>query len=282
MEVPRRSRSISTTPQKPQLSDYDREFKTFFIPSNTRLAPYNRFSRDKECLTFARKLLGKGLKATMEAEATAKAQDKPSILELLQLPPQRKRGRLPQPYSVKDIMSKIDGTNSRPIDLTGQQPRKSAKNPLQLLARIPMKSLKFAEDVRPPYIGTYTRLQSDQTISQLARNPFNHSLPDKNYDYDSEAEWEEPVEGEDLNSEGEEEAEDEEDGDDMVGFLDDEGSAEVARAVKRRPVLGNQEPVCSGICWEGPKGYVVNQGLPATDWRHLKLDVLMGKHMIRV
>ena len=122
--------------------------------------------------------------------------------------------------SVKDIVADIDGVSHNPIDLTESQFQRATKKPLDLLKSIPVKILKFAEDVRPPYIGTYTRLRDTQSISRLARNPFRRELPETNYDYDSEAEWEEPGDGEDLDSEGEEEIEDEDEAE-MEGFLDD-------------------------------------------------------------
>ncbi|KAL9033779.1 MAG: hypothetical protein Q9214_007347, partial [Letrouitia sp. 1 TL-2023] len=108
----------------------------------------------------------------------------------------------------------------------------------------------FAEDVRPPYIGTFTKLQDNQKAAKLCRNPFSRSLPNTNYDYDSEAEWEDPGEGEDLDSEGEEENESEE-GDDMDDFLDDEDAGDGSRqSLKRRPMIADLEPTSTGLCWE--------------------------------
>ena len=277
MEAPRRSRSVSVAAQKPQLSDYEREIKPFYVPAYTSLAPYNRFSRDERNLSFVRDKIDADIKVNLEAKPARTEQGGLAILELLQLPPYKARRRLPPRYSVKEIMQEIEGTTTHPIDLTGQQTKKVSKTPLDLLGRIPMKFLKFREDVRPPYIGTYTHLQDALPISRLARKPFCHSLPDTNYDYDSEAEWEEPAEGEDLVSEGEEESEDEEDGDDMAEFLDDKGANDVPRPVNRRPMLGNQEPVCTGICWEGPHGQAPHQAAAVSDLRPFKMDVLMGK-----
>jgi len=276
MEAPRRSRSVSITPKKAQPSDYERQFKPFYMPSNTTLAPYNRPSRDDKGLAVTRDKIDEGLKVNLEAEKTAERQGSATMLELL--PSSRNKVHRPpaQVFAVKDIMEKIDGTTSRPIDLTGAQLNQATDNPLHLLASISMKCLKFAEDVRPPYIGTYTRLRGAQSISRLARNPFGRGLPNTNYDYDSEAEWEDPIDGEDLDSEGEEDADDDGDADEMAGFLDDEEATDLARAGNRRPVLGNQEPTCTGICWEGPRGHI-DQGLAALDWRLLKLDILMGK-----
>lgn len=123
---------------------------------------------------------------------------------------------------------------------------KSTENPINLLRHVRMKSLKFGEDVRPPYQGTFTRAVPEATANKLARNPYHRVLPDTNYDYDSEAEWEEPEEGEDLDSEEEEEEGDDGD-DDMDGFLDDEEDTLVGG--KRRLIVGDLEPVCSGLQW---------------------------------
>lgn len=278
MESSRRSRSVSSTPQKAKVSDYEREFKPFYTPSNTNLALYNRFARDSVGLSLLRDMVDEGLAIKLEPPEMTEVASRSSIIELLKLPPHKLRQRSPQVLAVKDIMEEIEGTTSRPIDLTGPQLKRNTKNPLHLLKNVSMKYLKFAEDVRPPYIGTYTRLQGSQSISRLARNPFGHGLPDTNYEYDSEAEWEEPAEGEDLDSEGEEEADDEDDEDEMAGFLDDEGASDLVRAVKRRPVLGSQQPTCTGMCWEGQQGQLFDQGLAALDWRLLKLDILMGKN----
>ncbi|KAI4249514.1 MAG: hypothetical protein L6R42_008956 [Xanthoria sp. 1 TBL-2021] len=169
-------------------------------------------------------------------------------------PYKRRKLNGPQPC-VKEIMERLHGTSQNPIDLTDSQRWKIAQQPLDLLKTIPIKFLKFIEDVRPPYIGTYTRVRDPATARQVCRNPFTRGLPTTDYDYDSEAEWEEPGEGEDLDSEGEEEIESE-DGDDMEGFLDDEDSADSAKALqKRRLVTGNLEPISTGLCWEDDSNY---------------------------
>ena len=276
MESARRSRSASTTPQKPRLPDYEREFPSFYLASNTSLAPYNRFSHDVQGSLFVQQNFDDTIPVKQEIQTMTDSQSQFAIRNLLRLPLCKRHRRRPQNHTVKDILAVIDGSTSNPIDLTDSKPKK-AGNPIELLKTVPLKFLKFAEDVRPPYIGTYTRLQGDLSISKQARNPFSRGLPDTNYDYDSEAEWEEPVEGEDLNSEGEEEPEDDEEGDEMAGFLDDEGAADPARAVKRRPLLGNQEPISTGLCWAGSKGQPPDQGSDWPDWRLFQLDILLGE-----
>lgn len=169
-------------------------------------------------------------------------------------------------------MERLHGTSQNPIDLTDSQRWKIAQQPLDLLKTIPTKFLKFIEDVRPPYIGTFTRVRDPASARQICRNPFTRGLPTTDYDYDSEAEWEEPGEGEDLDSEGEEEIESE-DGDDMEGFLDDEDSADSAKALqKRRLITGNLEPISTGLCWEDDRNYQALRYLA-----QYQLEVMLGR-----
>ncbi|KAJ3304769.1 Chromatin assembly factor 1, subunit A [Kappamyces sp. JEL0829] len=91
------------------------------------------------------------------------------------------------------------------------------------------KFLKFAEDVRPPYYGTWTKTSPKLS----ARHPFAQDSDLFDYEFDSEAEWEEEEPGEDLVSEPDEEDKDEIDEDADDGWLvphgylsDDEGEAD--------------------------------------------------------
>ena len=251
--------------QKPQLSDYERTFPPFFVQSHTLLAPFNRFSRDDDGKSYARSKIDEGIGQGRDYEASASVLD---MQTLLHIAPHRKRLRYRATPNVKDIVARMHGTSRHPIDLT--ESSDDRLKPADLLRSVSMKVLKFAEDVRPPYIGTYTKLTDHTVISKLSRNPFGRDLPETNYDYDSEAEWEEPGEGEDLNSEGEEEL-DEEEEDEMEGFLDDEEAADV-RAVKRRPLLGDLEPTCTGLCWTGQPS--------APDLSTYCIDMLTGKQSI--
>lgn len=158
------------------------------------------------------------------------------------MPYKRRRGSR---TSVKDILLQIQNIGESMNADGASETSTKLKNSLR---RIPMKSLKFAEDVRPPYQGTYSKPLADASVSKLSRNPFCRGLPEANYDYDSEAEWEDPGEGEDLDSEEEEEVSEEGD-DDMEGFLDDEDDHPADR--KRRPIVGDLEPVSTGIRWQG-------------------------------
>lgn len=275
----RRSPSVQITPSKSNKSDYERCFQEFPTKPNTAIAPHNRFSRDERGLEFAQKRIDEVLEAKTKksCEVPRKQCLKEQIIDLLYMSASHSFRRPRRFPTIKEIMAAIDGTTSNPIDLTDSQFQRTAQKPLDMLKKVPVKYLKFAEDVRPPYTGTCTRLQDTQEISKLARNPLGRGLPNTDYDYDSEAEWEEPAEGEDLDSEGEEEPEDDDAGDDMDEFLDDEEATEANRAVKRRPLLGDQEPKCTGLCWETSEGHSVDYTIAGLDWRLLKLDILMGK-----
>lgn len=266
MEAPReRSRSVSVTPQKVRLPDYDRQFPPFFLQSHTVLAPHNRFSRDEKGLQYAQTKIDDGFGQGAEWVGPFNAYD------LMHLSPGASE-RFPRVHAVKDVIAKIHGSARNPIDLTESQIRRSIHKPTDLLRTVSMKYLKFFEDYRPPYTGTFTKVQDRRAMSRLSRKPFSRELPSTDYDYDSEAEWEEPEEGEDLESEGEEEVGEDEEENEMEGFLDDEENG----PVKKRPLLGDLEPTCSGICWEdleSEDSKIAN--LDVLDLSLFKLDILM-------
>jgi chromatin assembly factor 1 subunit A len=79
-------------------------------------------------------------------------------------------------------------------------------------------------------------------------NPSSPEIDTVNYDYDSEAEWEDLADGEDLNSDDEEDAESD-DADDMEDFLDDEEDS-----LKRSCITSDLVVNSSGLCWEDAKG----------------------------
>ncbi|KAL5355392.1 chromatin assembly factor 1 subunit A-domain-containing protein [Aspergillus floccosus] len=215
------------------VSDYEREFPEFFLQSHTRVAPPHRFERDAEALRHMRDKLDAFLRSDAPGEAPS---FRPSELFKL-MPYKRRRGQLPA--SVKEILLRMQ-------NLSDQGTSDAVQKQQKLLGSVTMKSLRFGEDVRPPYQGTFTRRLPASSAHKMMRNPFHRGLPETNYDYDSEAEWEEPEEGEDLDSEEEEEGS--EDGeDDMDGFLDDEDDQ---LAGKRRPIVGDLEPICTGIRWQ--------------------------------
>lgn len=260
---------MSSTPSKTKASDYDRLFPSFFLHSHTTMAPRNRFERDEEGLQYTRKLLDDKL-ASGSMASSIPPPFNPH--EMLHLSPYKRRKLNSSQPSVKAIVEQLHGTSQNPIDLTGPQRSKASQQPLELLKTVSTRYLKFAEDVRPPYIGTYSRVRDPAAARKICRNPFTPGLPNTDYDYDSEAEWEDPGEGEDLDSEGEEEIESE-DGDDMEGFLDDEEDATDVRKTgqKRRLLAGDLEPMSTGLCWEDAHH---NPVMP--DLASYRLEVILG------
>lgn len=197
---------------------------------------------------------------------------------LLHIPRSKRSNHIQQYNSVKELVTEIQGTSRIAIDLT-RVGTKSARKASDLLAAIPIKYLQFAEDVRPPYIGTYSKILEPQAHSNLRRNPFSRTLPAVNYDYDSEAEWEEPGEGEDLESEGEEEDEDE-DADDIEEFLDDaEETGEPSS--KRRLMCGDLEPISTGLCWEnhGAQNQPNNADKGGLDLTDFTIQIISGEQI---
>ncbi|KAL3434967.1 chromatin assembly factor 1 subunit A-domain-containing protein [Aspergillus tetrazonus] len=217
-----------------ELSDYEREFPDFFLHPNTTLAPPHRFERDATALAHLREKLDTFLRSGSAEQLTFRPSE---VFKLM--PYKRRRGY--QIMSVRDILLQMQNLSDLP------ETSEAARRLQESLKQVRMKSLKFGEDVRPPYQGTYTKRLSKEAATKLMRNPFSRALPEVNYDYDSEAEWEDAEEGEELDSEEEEEGS--EDGDeDMDGFLDDEDD-HLANS-KRRLLVGDLEPVCTGIKWQ--------------------------------
>lgn len=111
--------------------------------------------------------------------------------------------------------------------MTAEQ--KDEKELLAYLSLIPCKFIKFYENIRPPYMGTYS-LNFKLPIEE----PFNSEITGFNYEYDSDLDWvneeddEENVGEVDNLLSGEEDDDDDEDEDDeenegeFDGFLDPE------------------------------------------------------------
>ncbi|KZM27097.1 hypothetical protein ST47_g1781 [Ascochyta rabiei] len=254
--------------QKNAQSDYERCFLPFSLPSHAILAPAHAFMEDPEALNAARARLDQ-----LSRKDNAGLQ--PLTLQTLKvlLPARARRG--PKTVAIAEIVKRVHGSPARPVDLTNDS-SSDQQQPIEMLKGIPMKYLHFGEDVRPPYYGTYTKPYPDTTARRLARNAVSRVRQDTNYDYDSEAEWEEPEEGEDLDSEGEDDLEEDGD-DDMDGFLDDEEDPQL----KRRMLSGDLVPVSTGLCWEDANGVSkLNDGSDAicTEFRGFKMEYLLDPY----
>ncbi|CAG8960271.1 hypothetical protein HYFRA_00012791 [Hymenoscyphus fraxineus] len=223
----------AASPQKPVKSvksHYEKTFPEFFIHGDVRVAKINRFERDEAAIVSTTNTLD----AYMLGNRSPGRIHEFDAVTLFHLQTSFRRGKYSKP--VREIME-LSGDSSRNINM---------------LRKVPLKILSFAEDVRPPYRGTYTsRPANANGMARLARNPFRKDLPDTNYDYDSEAEWVEDEDAENCDSDGEEE-EDIEDGEDMSGFLDDENDDMANANAKRMAIYGNDDlqPISTGLCWE--------------------------------
>ncbi|KAG5934322.1 hypothetical protein E4U60_003946 [Claviceps pazoutovae] len=214
-------------------SEYDKIFKPFFLRENTRLARC-ALQLDQETKEAKSRILDEMITRGQSAlEPSRPIFDAVEHLCLPFKPP--RRGKIHHP--VKHIMEVASGgTGGGTLD----EARKK-------LASIPQKVIAFSQDVRPPYYGTVTLKPyalGRNRMHQLARRPNTRCLP-LEYDYDSEAEWQEE-EGEDIDMEDDEE-EELDDEDNMDGFLDDTEDG----GLSTRRVFGQaMEPESTGICFE--------------------------------
>ncbi len=231
--------SLDETPHsKPSNTEYSNWILPFFVNDHTELAPFNRFH------STATTRIDDWL--SMNQQITA-ADSRPLF---------RSHRRVRRIKPVKQILEQMTSSVDGPIDLT------ESTDPL---AKVPYKYLFFQQDIRPPYKGTYTRAVSPRSTRKLARNPCYRGLPDTNYDYDSEAEWQEPEEGDDDLMDEDEKSEDEDGDEEMDDFLDDEGTV-----VKRQLLVSDMEPKSSGLCWAGSDIPPQN----GFDLSHYRMDVL--------
>jgi len=106
---------------------------------------------------------------------------------------------------------------------------------LQDRTRIPAKVLIFHEDERPGYFGTFTK----DSRPVKPRRPFARDDIALDYTYDSGAEWVKRTKGEEtmVLGDSDDERDDEEESDDLDGWLVDGDEEEVATPVEQREGL---------------------------------------------
>ncbi|KAG0646669.1 Chromatin assembly factor 1 subunit rlf2 [Hyphodiscus hymeniophilus] len=231
------------TPKKLEKTTYEKAFGEFFIKEFVTMPPINRFERDEQ----ASNLLHSTIDSYILGDRSPDRRRDFCAIDLFHLPSHDILPRGKRYMPVREIMAEMSGKSTRPIDLTTDSQSTQIKRTTELLRKVPLKFLRFQEDVRPPYRGTYT-VRPVNGVAKLARNPLRRDLPNTNYDYDSEAEWVEDEDAEDLNSEGDEDEDMGEEGEDMEGFLDDENDELVNS--KRLVLQGDLEPISTGLCWE--------------------------------
>ncbi|EXJ93430.1 hypothetical protein A1O1_01822 [Capronia coronata CBS 617.96] len=210
---------VDAKPSKTTNPDFSNWILPFFVNEHMELAPFNRFRSH-----------------TNPFDDRQLELNQPITPEKINFRFQKRR-RMRRIKPVKTIVEEMNALADDVVDLAQQ---------LDDLAGVPYKYFFFREDVRPAYQGTYTRVVSPRSARKIARNPSHRGLPDTNYDYDSEAEWQEPEEGDDDLMDEDEKSEDEDADEDMDDFLDDEGEV-----LKRQALVGDMEPKSSGLCWDG-------------------------------
>ncbi|ETS80102.1 hypothetical protein PFICI_07631 [Pestalotiopsis fici W106-1] len=226
--------SPSAKEAKPQKSAYDKLFQPFFVKSDVKLA-VNPFQMDEETMAAKSRILDEHIRGD-RGEVATKPFDPVATFQFSGVPTTRGK----QHIAVKKIMAEMSGDTVPSHQSESQQLRLT--NAQDQLRSIPVKVLSFFEDVRPAYVGTVTSTPKVH-LGKLARRPTGRLLS-LNYEYDSEAEWEEE-EGEDLD---EDDLEDEgEEGEEEMGdFLDDAEDVSATRPA----FLTETEPVSTGICFE--------------------------------
>lgn len=235
--------------QKPAVSAYHRAFLPFELQSHSRMAVTQKEASEAAQEIFDRELKNPSLQEQYDLGMISTYQGYAELGHYF--PGERDLDRGLNFPATRDIVDRIQGTANQPIDLTKGQ---SSRPAVEILRDLPTKHLHFAEDVRPPYCGTYNKIRSPGTRRKVRRNPFTRARPDTNYDYDSEAEWEEPEEGdEEVLSDEEDEADSQADADDIEGFLDDED--DTAKS-KRKMITGELVPESTGLCWAKEKGRI--------------------------
>lgn len=267
-----KSSSISITKSPCKLDsvpEYQKRFPPFFVQNNVKVSPFTQFGRDER----ASNALQDVIDSYIHGQRSPEKRRSFDPVRLFNLPnfDVKPRGRRITP--VREIMSQILGNAKRPIDLTTDSQNIQIKNTRNLLRTVPYKILSFAEDVRPPYKGTYTS-QPMSGMRRMTRNPTIRDLPHVDYDYDSEAEWEDE-DGEDVESDCNDDEEVGDGGEDLEEFLDD-AEAETLNA-RKLIMQGDLEPKCSGLCWEDQK----RRGPNVKMYRYL-MEIITGESLSRL
>ncbi|KAI7951240.1 hypothetical protein MJO28_006924 [Puccinia striiformis f. sp. tritici] len=193
---------------KSQCSDFEKTFKAFNRKPNVQLAPINRF-RPPSSET------GSNIEKFTTDLSPQECLDQ--YLKSVR-PTSTINGSSTKPMKMMTIREIVNGIAE--AELTGSvDDTKKWRKTLQNRNLIQVKFLRFYEDVRPGYIGTWCK--TSRLVS--GRNPFGRETCLLDYDYDSEADWnEEDVEGEDLEQQSDG-GQDEEGGEGMSSDLGDSG-----------------------------------------------------------
>ncbi|SCV66978.1 BQ2448_5624 [Microbotryum intermedium] len=282
--------------QRVKESDFNIVFKDFNdARAGVEVAPINRFKKWR--------LAQKGKLAEVRIDGEPSLSKETALADVTKgtptyrIPPYH--SALPKTtVSVRSIAEEVTQ-----CAVTGGDPAPLLKL-LQDRRKVPVKFLKFHDDVRPGYVGTWTKWS--RTIRPRAPLEVDRALI--NYDYDSEADWEEDEEdAEDIRSGDDVSGEDDSDddlSDDWLAVDDDieycEGAnsedewkmdldgedAELLatrRKIERREKKGKARnkkeiktliPIVKGPCWE------VRVGVPADKmFNSMRIQFLNDAHV---
>ncbi|KAK5962308.1 Rlf2p PWA37_000350 [Arxiozyma heterogenica] len=203
-------------------SDYERVFRPFYTRDNIIISNISALSQNKLETN----------KQYIDNQLLHKSDNSESIFDWV------KSKRVERGYKIK----------LKAVALLQQMTTKEKTDEeLQhMLSMIPQKYIKFYENVRPPFIGTYSK-----DFRLPVSRPFCTDVADYNYDYDSDLEW---VNGEDEEGDGagvdnlesgddEDDDDDEDDGSEgeFDGFLDTDDPNNTNQSKKK--IIGPLIPV---------------------------------------
>ncbi|GAA5917026.1 RLF2 family protein, partial [Sporobolomyces salmoneus] len=170
------------------VGDFAKVFHPFTIRPGVKVAPINRFN------------IGEKRSTSVSIDSDSSLTLKDSLSSLISSVPKRRippYNPYPSPlYSVRQLVVGINDSTLTSQDASGFY------GMLKDREKVPVKLLKFSEDVRPGYVGTWSKTSKVVT----PRTPFGRDGALLNYDIDSEGEWEdEPEDGdaENVGSDGE-------------------------------------------------------------------------------
>lgn len=256
-----------------EVSEYDRIFKPFFVKENVIVAT-DLYGMDDETKEAKSRILDEFLAGSRGDFAPPKPFSATAAVDYFHLPCDPTQTPLRQPArgrsrpTVRKIMNMLGpdaiyGGLQSGLDGANEAQTKLALN---VLKSVPMKYLFFREDVRPAYYGTVTSQPPTARLSKLARDPLAKTVLPLNYDYDSEAEWVDDGDGEDVDDLDDDEEELDDDGE-MSDFLDDSEDA-----VPLRPAFsGGMEPESTGVCWENER-----RKAPKPELDNFRMEFILG------
>ncbi|KAL8293085.1 hypothetical protein RQP46_000779 [Phenoliferia psychrophenolica] len=176
----------TATPGGSKETDFTRTFKPFHIRPSVTVAPVNGFRKSRPGKTAPKVQINSLESITLEESLASFLEGVPKH----RIPPYNPH---PTPFlAVRDAVHKINDASATGSDVSAYYQM------LESRAKVPIKLLKFKEDVRPGYVGTWTK--TSRVVGP--RTPFGRDTALLRYDYDSEDEWEEDdtPDADDVNS----------------------------------------------------------------------------------